>query len=340
MSVHQLPDGRWIVKARAGTWPLQPRKTKEYCGRGSEGERRAKGLNLELGVGLPAKAVSTPIFSDLAADYMAAKGPGMREQSRRTAQNRFKTSILPLIGELQAHEIDHKVLDAFIDHHRQRGKKNSTINTFLVCIFATLNHAAKRGAIIANPVSGYRKLTADYARIRPPSKPEFDAILAHALPHIQRVMLIAYYTGMRPGRVEMYGLRWDDVDFYGRVIMVASARKGGMPTRDVPIADKLFDRLVEWKAADDLVRMPWIIHWGKKRLHIIEGAWESAKKKAGVTRRLRLYDLRHMSATAMLSAGASLKAVSQILGHSTPAITTSVYEHVIDAQRIDAISRL
>jgi len=340
MSTHQLPDGRWIVKAKAGTWPLQPRKTKEYCGRGPEGESRAKGLNLELGVGLPTKAVSTPVFSTLAAEYMEAKGPGMRDQSKRTAENRFNASILPFIGQFQAHEIDHKVLDRFIDHHRQRGRKNSTINTFLVCIFAALNHAAKRGAIIANPVAGYRKLTSDYARIRPPSKPEFDAILEQAMPHIQRVMLLAYYTGMRPGRVEMYGLRWDDVDFYGRVIMVTSARKGGMPTRDVPIADKLFDHLKEWKAADDLVKMPWIIHWGKKRLHIIEGAWAAAKKKAGVTRRLRLHDPGNMSATAMLSAGASLKAVSQILGHSTPAITTAVYEHVIDAQRIEAISKL
>ena len=63
-------------------------------------------------------------------------------------------------------------------------------------------------------------------------------------------------------------------------------------------------------------------------------------KKAGVTRRLRPYDLRHMAATSMLSKGADLKAVSQILGHSSPATTILVYQHVINSQRVDAIEKI
>ena len=48
---------------------------------------------------------------------------------------------------------------------------------------------------------------------------------------------------------------------------------------------------------------------------------------AGI-KRITPHQLRHYFATHMLNDGANLKAVSQILGHSSPSITASVYWHV------------
>ena len=47
----------------------------------------------------------------------------------------------------------------------------------------------------------------------------------------------------------------------------------------------------------------------------IKGAYERLCKKAGITG-LRFHDLRHTAATRMIEAGASIVAVSRILGHS------------------------
>jgi site-specific recombinase XerD len=44
-------------------------------------------------------------------------------------------------------------------------------------------------------------------------------------------------------------------------------------------------------------------------------AWSAAKKRARITRRMRMYDLRHAFATKMLDNGADLKHVSILLGH-------------------------
>jgi integrase len=45
--------------------------------------------------------------------------------------------------------------------------------------------------------------------------------------------------------------------------------------------------------------------------------------------KIRLHDLRHTRATLMLAAGVPVKVVSERLGHSTPAFTMAVYQHVL-----------
>lgn len=44
---------------------------------------------------------------------------------------------------------------------------------------------------------------------------------------------------------------------------------------------------------------------------------------------VRLHDLRHGAATLMLAAGADLKIVQELLGHSTIAVTADTYTHVL-----------
>jgi Phage integrase family len=52
------------------------------------------------------------------------------------------------------------------------------------------------------------------------------------------------------------------------------------------------------------------------------------------------HTLRHSAASAMLSHGVPLKVVSEILGHSSIAITGDVYGHVSPAVSRDAVATL
>lgn len=57
---------------------------------------------------------------------------------------------------------------------------------------------------------------------------------------------------------------------------------------------------------------------------------------------IRFHDLPHTAATLMLSQGAHLKMASQMLGHSTVAITLDLYSHItptMQRQAADAIDR-
>jgi integrase len=62
--------------------------------------------------------------------------------------------------------------------------------------------------------------------------------------------------------------------------------------------------------------------------------------KAGVPIRTRFYDLRHTAATLLLAEGVPLVTVSKILGHSSPAITATIYARALDEQKASAIAAL
>ena len=55
---------------------------------------------------------------------------------------------------------------------------------------------------------------------------------------------------------------------------------------------------------------------------------------------IRLHDLRHTWATLALHEGVPVKVVQERLGHSTPAITQTIYMHVTPTMQRDAAERV
>ena len=57
--------------------------------------------------------------------------------------------------------------------------------------------------------------------------------------------------------------------------------------------------------------------------------WLNQKQKASGLPRIRLHDCRHTAASLMLAAGVPVNVVQEMLGHSSPTITMSIYAHVL-----------
>lgn len=55
---------------------------------------------------------------------------------------------------------------------------------------------------------------------------------------------------------------------------------------------------------------------------------------------IRLHDLRHLHATLALSAGVAPRVLADRLGHSTTAVTTDTYQHVLPDLDHDAARRV
>ncbi|MBU1568860.1 MAG: site-specific integrase [Proteobacteria bacterium] len=329
MSVYKMADGRWLVQHLKGKDPARPNANKKYFGRGEAGEKAAMEFNASLGLGAGSskRVQKSPQFVELVNAYIKARENIIAKSSLENLIIKMQGVILPALGDLMAHQISTTCLDDYVAT-RAAVVKKTTVHRELSDIRAVLKWAASRRLITSNPMAGYEMPRRDDARIRPPSKAEFEAILTCAVPHMKRAMLISWHTGLRPGLEELLRLTWDDVDMIGQTIMVTSADKGGLASRMVPINSVFAAHLAAWYEEDKKGVTRHLVHYHGGPVASLKTAWRMAKTRARVTRRLRMYDIRHAFITDLLEAGADLKSVSEIVGHSSPDMTMGIYQHV------------
>lgn len=155
--------------------------------------------------------------------------------------------------------------------------------------------------------------------------------------------MISFYTGLRPGAAELFSLEWDTVDLEKKSIRIISARKNGLTYRDIPLQESFAGKLAEWMEADrknyKRENIP-IVHFRGNKIKSIKTAWNTAKKNAKITHKLRPYDLRHAFATFLLDQGADLKSVSEMLGHKSIETTLKVYQHTSKVLHRQSIKKL
>jgi integrase len=58
-------------------------------------------------------------------------------------------------------------------------------------------------------------------------------------------------------------------------------------------------------------------------------AWFKQRCQTSGLPRVRLHDVRHSYVTALLAEGVPLKVVSQRVGHASPMVTMTIYQHVL-----------
>ena len=333
MAIAQLKDGRWVVYYRdASVHPRYLRR--EYFGRGLDAEHRALARNRELGLAEPRKTKSRaagPLFAEIAREYSAAH-QFASPRARWQHELRMSSRVLPFFGSIPAARLADSDLDRYTRQRRSAGVTYSTIRRELVDLKAIMSYATRRRPplIPINPIRDYRIPKEDLEVIMPPTTAELAAILAAAPDHLRRIVLLAYYLGLRPGPVECYHLRWENVDFASGTIMLQAAQKGGPARRSIPVHPELMSDLTRWHAADTERGIPWVVHRHGKPPVKISTAWAATLVKAKITRRLRPYDLRHLFVTQALERGADPKSLSQIVG-SRPETLMRYYQHVSGA---------
>ncbi|MEU2134556.1 tyrosine-type recombinase/integrase [Streptomyces sp. NPDC018352] len=77
-----------------------------------------------------------------------------------------------------------------------------------------------------------------------------------------------------------------------------------------------------------LIRTQRSLHWGHSTMHY---QWWSARKKAGITRKLSPYSLRHFFASNCLSKSVPITDVAEWMGHSDINMTFRIYRHLMPA---------
>ena len=164
-------------------------------------------------------------------------------------------------------------------------------------------------------------------------------------------------TGMRRG--ELLGLRWVDVDLEGAFLSVRQTRVSvdyqvevGTPktergTRTVALDPATVAVLHEHRSRQLEERLAWGPAWTDSGLVLTreDGTEIHPQRFSQYFRRLasssglpliRLHDVRHSYATALIKAGQPIKVVSQRIGHASPTITMAIYQHVLPSDDVEA----
>ncbi len=164
------------------------------------------------------------------------------------------------------------------------------------------------------------------------SQEEMTRLIEAALTPLHRLILMTLYaTGLR--RTELTRLKIADVDSGRMVIHVRGGK--GRKDRDVMLSPRLLEALRQYWHG--LKRKPkvWLFPGG--RWHndvdrpitdkVVWHACEQAARRAGIEKQIHPHTLRHSFATHLLEAGADVRTIQVLLGHSSLKATT-VYLHV------------
>ncbi|MGI8638328.1 MAG: site-specific integrase [Pyrinomonadaceae bacterium] len=174
----------------------------------------------------------------------------------------------------------------------------------------------------------------------------------------------ALATGARPE--EYLGLQWKDIDFEKGTAIIRRALithcKGGgwhfsepktkQSRRTIPLPVSTVKELRNHRRQQLEAKLKLGTAWNDFDLVFaseigtplnpgnVTRAFKKALKNAEIRTSIRLYDLRHTTATLLLQAGVNPKIVSERLGHSTIVLTLDVYSHVLPSMQKDATEQL
>ena len=154
-------------------------------------------------------------------------------------------------------------------------------------------------------------------------------------PYLQYIIPFLLLTGAR--KSEALQARWEFIDFEARRWMIPLT-KNGKP-RHVPLSNGAITVLLATRQLHEKlgITSPWLFPSPAthKPYTSIYYPWHVARKKAGLTD-VRIHDLRHSFASALVNRGMTLYDVKEVLGHSN-IVTTQRYAHLSQQRLQEAV---
>ncbi|MGS2743918.1 tyrosine-type recombinase/integrase [Halomonas sp. LS-001] len=151
--------------------------------------------------------------------------------------------------------------------------------------------------------------------------------------YVVPAILVIYYAGFRPG--DVYGLRWENVNFQTKTITKVIEKTAHHSTRPTsfPISERLLEVLQVWWVENGRSNTGYVFPSPRSGRRLSSGAlgrrpWPIIKKLGGLDPDLDLYTLRHNFASQLIMSGADLMTVMKLMGHRDIATTIDHYGHL------------
>jgi integrase len=333
VSVHQRKDGRYYVSYRDETG----KQRVEYFGRGKDALKRAESYDLQLKaerkLGVRPQAKSKVYLDDLARAYIKDREANSASINYLTClRGLLNNHILPILGTKPVDELAYDDMLNIAELYKD--KSQATRNRYFTYLKAIFRWGLKHEITKNNPLKNWVKKKEQPWRFQL-TVDDLKKILTKAAPHLKWAIEVEWNLGTRPGASELLSLKWEHIDFERNIVSVFATKTKDW--REIPISEEFKKHLIEMR---DVAKTEYVIEYQGRKLGKIKTAFRTACRKAGITYPCRMYDIRHLFASVMLSGGADLAAVSKLLGHSNIIMTANVYYELMKGEKERAVGIL
>lgn len=273
--------------------------------------------------------------------------------------------LMPSLGRLKLKAITPAHVRGLYREKLEAGSSARTVRYIHTTLHKALRQAVMDGLIPRNATEAVKPPQPSREEMHPltPEQAKHLLQVAHDTgDRLEALYVLAIHTGLRQG--ELLGLKWDDVDLEDGSLQVRRTltitKSGPVFTspkttgsrRSVKLTSKAIEAVkshLERQLREiDRVGSLWsengLIFASETGTPLDRRAVTKSKfkplLKSATLPEIRFHDLRHTCATLLLTRNVNPKIVSEMLGHSTIAITLDTYSHVLPNMRDQAAAAM
>ena len=350
MNIYQRRDGRFEGRISRGKRSNGTRRFQYFFGKTKEdvsekmAKERRKKNNCPLTV--------TQLFSE----WHKSIKHKVKESTAANYYLKANKHILPAFGDKSAESIEDTEIYAFIESKQQTGLSNRYISDMLIVMKSMFKYAV-RTYHIYNPMECIEMPRAKMPEITLLDEKE-QADLQKYIGHNQNKatlgVALSMTTGIRIG--ELCALQWQDIDLEKRILtvrktmqrvqvqgcekktkLVITEPKSESSRRKIPIPKGMIAFLEKYKGKDS----DYIVSGKEKPIEprAMQYRFQKILKNVNLPS-VHFHALRHIFASTCIKLGFDVKALSELLGHSTVELTLNRYVHSSFEQKIKYMERL
>jgi integrase/recombinase XerC len=240
-------------------------------------------------------------------------------------------------------DADHVLIRGFLAELHQRGLKKSSSARKLAGLRTFFRYLCREGRLERNPARALLSPRLEKRIPAPLEEKQVEALLAVpgedvASVRARAILELLYATGTRCA--ELVGLDVGEVDLEARMIRVLGK---GRKERIVLFGTRAREALRAWLAVRSGLRPKSDAVFlnqrgGRLTDRSVRALVSHRVKQVALARRCSPHTLRHSFATHLLSRGADLRAIQELLGHASLS-TTQRYTHVDTRQLLEVYKK-
>lgn len=335
------PNGRKIRSDRWGTglrWQVRWETATGQRSKAFATKDAATSWLAEQIAGVERRTASTETVAELAARWQASQ-VHHRPQTRATVSSALSALILPALGDLTVASLERRHLQDAVNGWVAAGYSPARVRVASSYVSSMLAMAVE-DRILDRPVKGVRLPALPADRIEPLTVAQVERIASQVPGRYRAMVIVGAGSGLRSG--ELRGLTVDRVA--GGVLRVdrqlvdADGRrpvfgptKSASSVRRVPIGPSVasaIEKHLERFGAGPSGLLFHTRYRSPMSRSTAGDAWQLGAAGLGLPPRSGWHMLRHFHASLLISAGLSVTAVAERLGHADPAETLRTYAHL------------